>query len=171
MCSTMEEKPERHAPGDIVLYNPSGVCRIEDIREASFGGTTGEYYVLKPVDRDDATVYVPVSNERLTRRMRRLLSPEEAETLLREPTTYPDWIEDSRERSETYMGLLSRGDRAVMIRIIRLLSDHKAEVARLNRKFYASDEKVLAAARRMIGEELAYVLKTTPQAILDRRLG
>ncbi|MBR3289838.1 MAG: hypothetical protein IKI63_03560 [Clostridia bacterium] len=158
----------RYVSGDVILYNPSGVCRIEDVREETFAGTAGEYYVLKPICQEGSTIYIPIENERLTQRMRPLLSPEEAEALLRKTPTRPDWIEDSRERSETYMHLLSQGDRSAMIRIIRLLSDHKAEVTRQNHKFYASDEKVLAAARRMIGEELAYVLHTTPEEALNR---
>lgn len=159
----------RYIAGDVVLYNPSGVCRIEAIREASFGSAAGEYYVLKPLYREDTTIYVPVENERLTRRMRPLLTPAEAETLLTDPPgESPAWIEDSRERAETYTRLLSEGERAAVIRVIRLLTAHKAEVARLNHKFYASDEKVLDAACRMIGEELAYVLNTTPGEVLTR---
>ena len=158
----------RYASGEVILYNPFGVCEIADVREQSFGDMAGEYYVLKPLYREESTIYVPVGNEQLTHKLRPLLSPEEAEALLRKTPTRPDWIEDSRERSETYMHLLSQGDRPAAIGIIRLLSDHKAEVTRQNHKFYASDEKVLAAARRMIGEELAYVLHTTPEEALNR---
>lgn len=161
----------RYIAGDVILYYPSGICEITDVREESFGGTAEEYYVLKPLYREDSTIYVPTDNERLTQKMRPLLSPDEARALLQaEPSGEPVWIEDSRERSETYMRLLTQGDRPAAIGIIRLLTDHKAEVARIGHKFYASDEKVLSAARRMIGEELGYVLKLPQDEILDRLL-
>ena len=161
----------RYASGEVILYNPFGVCKIADVREQSFGDMAGEYYVLKPLYREESTIYVPVGNEQLTHKLRSLLSPDEAQTLLRE-TPPPDivWIEDSRERSDTYMHRISAGDRPAAIGIIRLLTDHKAEVARLGHKFYASDEKVLSAACRMIGEELAYVLDLPQQDVLDRLL-
>ena len=156
------------AKGDIVLYHPSGVCEITDIREERMAGTPADYYILKPIYQGGSTIYVPVDNERLTARMRPLLSPAKVNALMAGKVAGVEWIEDSRERSETYTRCLVEGDRAAAVGAIRLLVRHKAEVAQTNHKFYATDEKVLSAAEKMIGEEFGYVLKPEPRDIIDR---
>lgn len=62
---------------DSVLYGAEGVCRITDICEQDFMGERAMYYVLKPVYGATSTVFVPVNNERLKAKMRRILSAEE----------------------------------------------------------------------------------------------
>ena len=59
---------------DTVLYGQSGVCRIADIAEKDVGGGLRAYYVLQPVFEESATIFVPVGNEALTAKMRRVMS-------------------------------------------------------------------------------------------------
>ena len=63
--------------GQTVLYGTEGVCRITEIQEMKVGKKKSEYYVLKPVYRDGATIYVPMDNATLLNRMRQVLSAEE----------------------------------------------------------------------------------------------
>ena len=62
---------------DTVLYGQSGVCRIADIAEKDVGGGLRAYYVLQPVFEESATIFVPVGNEALTAKMRRVMSEAE----------------------------------------------------------------------------------------------
>ena len=63
--------------GDKVCYGTEGVCSIVRIQEMKVGGAKGKYYVLRPIYRESATVYVPLDNERLIARMRPVLSQQE----------------------------------------------------------------------------------------------
>ena len=68
--------------GETVLYGSEGVCRIAEIQEMKIGRTKAEYYVLKPVYRESATIYVPVDNPTLVARMKHVLSQQEIDRLL-----------------------------------------------------------------------------------------
>ena len=66
-----------------------------------------EYYVLKPIYNDTSTIYVPVHNEKLTGKMRRILSAEEIYRLIRSmPDVDSEWVENEAERKETYKEIL-----------------------------------------------------------------
>lgn len=55
---------------DTVVYGAQGVCRIADITKRDIGGMPMDYYVLKPVYDDNSTLFVPISNDKLTAKMR-----------------------------------------------------------------------------------------------------
>ena len=58
---------------DTIMYGTQGVCKIVDITEKDFMGTKKEYYVLKPMNDAAATVFAPVNNEKIERKMRKIL--------------------------------------------------------------------------------------------------
>ena len=152
-----------YSKGDTILYNPAGVCVISDIREENIIGEDMEYYVLKPVFRGTSTIYVPVDNETLTSRMVSLLSKKEIEKLFEKADSSVKWVEDSKKRVVEYNEILTHNCREDVIQIIRLLKKHKEDVAKTNHKFYATDEKILNTAEKLIGEEIGFVLKMTPE--------
>ena len=97
---------------DTILYGSEGVCTVVDIVERDFGGKAMQYYVLKPVYNNSSTIYVPVHNEALTAKMRRILSKEEIYDIIQAmPGEESMWIEDENERKEKYKEILHRGDR------------------------------------------------------------
>ena len=53
-------------PGQTVLYGTEGICTIEAIETLRIGGKRSKYYVLRPVYRTRATIYVPTDNELLS---------------------------------------------------------------------------------------------------------
>ena len=68
---------------DMVLYGTNGVCKVVDIDERDCGGRMVEYYILKPIYAANSTIFVPVNNEKLTSKMRYVLTKEEIDTKLR----------------------------------------------------------------------------------------
>lgn len=146
--------------GDIISYRTAGVCRVEDIRPESLTGEKKEYYILKPVARNGATVYVPRDNELLCSRMTALLTRTAADTIVKKPQrTEPTWVENAKERQAAFTAIINSGEREEIAGIIRALFRHKKEVAEQGHKFYASDERLLAAAQKAVVGELAYVLE------------
>lgn len=156
--------------GDTILYNPAGVCTIDDIREESIMDEEMEYYILKPVYRSASTIYVPVENGDLTAKMMPLLEEKDIQAIMKKSTSSVTWIEDSKSRIADYMDILAKGQRMDTIQVIRLLLRHKEEVLQSNHKFYATDEKILNLALKLIGEEFGYVLKQDPEEIFPKLL-
>lgn len=67
---------------DTALYGNDGICRIENIIQRNLTDRIVEYYVLKPVYKDNATVYVPTQNEELVKKMKKLLFYDEIMNLI-----------------------------------------------------------------------------------------
>ena len=67
---------------EYVFHESAGVCIISDIRVAPLEGMPSDrnYYVLKPLLDANSVVYLPVDSDRVF--LRRLLTREEAESLL-----------------------------------------------------------------------------------------
>ena len=109
-------------PGQTVLYGTEGICTIEAIETLRIGGKRSKYYVLRPVYRTRATIYVPTDNELLCSRMRPVLSEPEIESLLQSAAGESiSWIDDPNERKQVFAQILSGGDRRRVLHLIRML--------------------------------------------------
>ena len=145
--------------GDRVIYGTEGVCRIERIESLRVGGHAAPYYVLSPIYREGATVYVPLNNERLTERMKRVLSPQELEALLAAAVrNEPLWLDDPNERKHLYSVVLLGGDRQELLRLVQTLYRRREKLTALGKHLRAADEQALRDAERMVNGEFALVL-------------
>ena len=49
--------------GQYVNYTAQGICRVEGIESLKFGdGKARDYYLLRPVNQPESSVYLPVDN-------------------------------------------------------------------------------------------------------------
>lgn len=152
---------------ETVLYGTEGVCRIADIERKNFGGKQMEYYVLRPVYQDSSTIFVPLQNEALLKKMRRILSAEEIVEIIRAmPSEEYLWIEDEAERRETYKGILMDGDRGALVRLIKTLYAHQKKQQAKGKKLHISDERFLKEAEKILYDEFALVLNIKRQQVL-----
>lgn len=152
--------------GELVVYGMNGVCRIAGTEKMKVGGAKAEYYILKPVYRESATVYVPKENEQLLAKMRRVLSAEEIDRVL---GTVPEekvaWIEDPNERRETYAGILASGDRCLIVRMLRTLYLRRQELRSAGKQLRSGDDQLLRDAERLLHDEFALVLHIPQQEV------
>lgn len=151
-----------YSKNDIVVYGRTGVCSIEDIKKKSFS-IKSRYenlcYVLKPLYDESSTVYVPVDNERLTSMMRRVLTKNEIDSMIEKVRADNlEWIDDQRERTETFKHILANGIRKDLLVMIRTLSLHKEHLAQNGKKLCSSDDGILKDAKREVSQEFAYAL-------------
>lgn len=152
---------------DTVLYDTQGVCKIADITEKDFGGRRLAYYVLKPIYDEKSTVFVPVDNQTLTQKMRRILSEEEIRALIRSmPQEEVNWIEDENERKLAYKQVLTQGDRTKLIQTIKALYLHREEQRTQGKKLHVADERFFKEAEKMLYDEFAHVLHIQREEIL-----
>lgn len=158
---------QTYAIQDTILYGANGVCRVVDIEQKEFAGQKMDYYVLQPVYSDQSRIYVPMHNETLTAKMRRVLSAEEVHRLIREiPQGEEGWIEDENQRRETYRTILSKGDPTEVMRVIRSLYQHQQMLKEQGKKLRQADERCFREAEKLLYDEFALVLNIQPEQVL-----
>lgn len=151
---------------DTILYGTDGVCVITEIAKRKFGKTTREYYVLKPVYKDDAVIYVPTDSEKLLGKMRRILSAEEIYRLIRSmPEEGLLWVDDENERKRVYTDVIHSGDRRAMVRMVKALYLHQQSLRKAGRKFHTCDERFMKDAEQILYHEFAHVLHMEPDQV------
>lgn len=145
--------------GECVMYGHSGVCRIDEIVTREFDGKNQDYYLLRPVAHNNATVFVPCDNEKLVSNMRYPISCEEIDILLSELDSCSiDWIEDKKERPAFFKAIMQSGDRKQILRVIRCIWLKKQELLSSNKSLPATDDRILQECERMIYDEFSYSL-------------
>ena len=128
-------------PGQTVLYGTEGICTIEAIETLRIGRKRSKYYVLRPVYRTRATIYVPTDNELLCSRMRPVLSEPEIESLLQSAAGESiSWIDDPNERKQVFAQILSGGDRRRVLHLIRMLYVRRRELQKNGKHLRIADE-------------------------------
>lgn len=156
--------------GQTVLYGTNGVCTIDDITTKSVGKTKIEYYVLKPVCSNTSTLFVPTANEKLVAKIRYILSADEINALLADTQDCDEWIDNKLERNEKFKAIISEGNSAKLIRLIRLIHIHEQEQTAKGKRLHLSDERFLKEAEKMICEEFSMVLKIDRDEVIARIL-
>lgn len=143
-----------------------GICKIEDIRNEKLTKNNALYYILKPIYSPDSTVYLPTDNEALTSKMRYVLTREEVDKLINQINSLEiKWIDDDQKRAETFNKIISDGVHTELLTLIKCLYTKKISLHNTNKKFHAADEKILAAAEKLINEEFAYALDIEPKDV------
>ena len=154
--------------GDTVLYGTDGVCRITDIVSRQIGGQDRKFYVLTPLFRRDAVLYLPVDNEKTVSKLRYVLTREQIMDAIRSmPEADCIWIEHVNTRKDTYQGILRSGDAEKMVQLIKTLYEQRRLLTECGKKLRAADEACLKDAERLLYEEFSYVLDIPKGEVLS----
>lgn len=156
--------------GQTVLYGSNGVCVVDDVTEKRIGKTKMQYYVLKPLCNNTSTLFVPTANQQLVSKMRRILTEDEAEAILRDLPPCGDWNDNKQERSEQFRAIITEGSCVELIRLIRLVRTHGQEQLAGGKRLHITDERFLKEAEKMICEEFSLVLHISRDEVLERIL-
>ncbi|MBQ2568953.1 MAG: CarD family transcriptional regulator [Ruminococcus sp.] len=156
--------------GQTVLYGSNGVCMVDDVTEKRIGKTKIQYYVLKPLCNNTSTLFVPTANQQLVSKMRRILTEDEAEAILRDLPPCGDWNDNKQERSEQFRAIITEGSCVELIRLIRLVRTHEQEQLAGGKRLHISDERFLKEAEKMVCEEFSLVLHISRDEVLERIL-
>ena len=150
-----------------VVYSMIGVCRITDITQQSFGKDIKKYYVLKPVNAENNTIYVPYESD--SARIRPLLTADEAKSIIAAENDSNDSTPFVFDKDEC-MAIIKSGDRRKTLRILRELNKSRKQAAAEKRKFHIAEENVLNTAKKLLCYEFSYVLNVTPDQALKMML-
>jgi CarD family transcriptional regulator len=153
---------------DTVMYQAQGLCKIAEISEKEFEGNRRQYYVLKPLNDDKTTIFIPVDNGTTTAKMYPVSSPEEMlaliQTMLREK---PIWIDDEIVRKVRYQEILSGGNRLELARLAKTLYLRQQAQKNQGKRLHLTDERYLKEAEKILYEEIAHVLNIERGQVLS----
>lgn len=154
---------------DVIVYGTQGVCKIVDTEEKTVGGKTKSYFVLKPVSEQGSTIFVPVDNESVLKKMRRLLTKTEILCLIDTMRSEnAPWIEEENERKELYKNILAKGDHLELIKMIKAIYAHKTRREAEGKRLRMSDERYFKDAEQLLYNEFQYVLELKDKSDLMR---
>lgn len=145
--------------GEYVVCGNKGVCLVEDITTLNISGVdkAREYYILKPLYMAGSTVYVPVdaTNESI----RKILSKDEAEALIKGIPSIPmiTGVNDKLLEQE-YRGCMKSNNCEEWIKIIKTIYLRKQKRIEAGRKVTAVDAKYFRLAEDSLYGELAVAL-------------
>lgn len=154
--------------GEQVLYGIHGLCTITGTEERTVDRKKVVYYVLEPAEQVGSKFYVPMHNPVAVSKMRRMITKEALETLLRSEDVRADaWIPDENARKQRYRELIGSGDRTELIRMVHALHLHRLRQTEAGKRIHMCDENFLRDAEKMLSGEFSAVLQMQPAEVAD----
>ena len=156
--------------GTPVLYGRTGVCRVEAIGPAPFQKHDEQhYYKLRAVfSTSGECIYIPVNT---AMSMRPLINSDEATDYMGRLSQLKPQSLASRNPVDLvshYQGVLASGNPESFLLLIKELYLKEKELAAHHKKLGQVDSRYLKVAERLVCEEFAMVLQTTPESIKKR---
>lgn len=151
--------------GDTIVYGNSGVCRVAEIKTTDLGMGEKTYYVLRTLsEKGSGTIFVPLDSAALCARMHPLLTADGFESTVRAaaPLSGDEWPQDSRARTKRIKEILSSGDRLLLIRLVKTLSDAR----RRGERHTVADDAAMQHAADMLYEEASLLFDLQPGDML-----
>lgn len=155
------------AIGETVIYGHHGVCEITGIQDMEIMDAKRSYYVLRSVFDSSSTYYLPFGDEKVSDKIRKILSVEEIEALIKQmPEEDTIWIENAHERRTLYKQIVVKNDSSEVIRLIRTLHLRQEHLKETGKKLHVADERFFKDAEEALYQEFAFVLDLKPEEVL-----
>lgn len=155
--------------GALVLYDKRGVYKVDSVGPPPVRGTTGDYYKLCAVfSNSNEIIYTPVD---MTSSMRPLIGSGEAVHHLElfsqlEPHVFRSG--KAMELAAHYQSMLASHKVEDCLLLIKEIHVRQREMIRQKKQLGQMDTQYLKLAEKLICEEFAVVLDTTPDSIRER---
>ena len=155
--------------GTLVLYDKRGVYKVESVGAPPVRGTAGDYYKMCAVfSSSNEIIYTPVDGDSS---MRPLISGGEAVNYLElfaqmEPHVFRSG--KPMDLTAHYRDLLASRKVEDCLLLIKEIYAKQREMARQKKRPGQVDAQYLKLAEKLICEEFAVVLNTTPDLIRER---
>lgn len=154
--------------GDVVAYGTTGVCRIDSECEQKAKGIKRKYLVLKPLHQLNSTVYVPMDNENLMGKLKKLLTKEDIDGIISAAADEEtQWITNESERTSKFREIIKSGDRFQLMQMVRVLYKKQRERFAKGKRLHASDEMLFREAERLLFDEFAVVLGISTDQVFE----
>ena len=142
-----------------VIYASNGICTVEDVKQMSFikGEPEKTYYILRPQNDKNSTIYIPQDNQLLISKMRAPISAAEIEKAAKS-TEACEWIEDRKQRSLYYRELFTAPHPVELLSALKAILKKHAELTEAGKKACAIDRDTYENALIHIKNEFTFVL-------------
>lgn len=152
--------------GDVIVYGAQGVCKIDGFQTKQIGKEEFEYYVLKPVYNENATVFVPIDNQALVAKMRSVLTKPQVEELAHKVSQIsPVLVKNDNDKREQYKTILASGDCEKLISLIKTIRFERDERRQNGKKLNMNDEQTLRKAEILLYNEFGFVYGVEPEKV------
>ena len=153
--------------GEYVVYENNGICEIKGITMLKDAGMPDRmYYMMVPLHDKEARLYVAVDSK--VNRLRRVLTKDEAEALIREiPQMDELAIENEKLREKRYQEIIRGSDCRELAKVIKTLYYRRRKRISEGKKNTATDEKYFKIAEKNLFEELAFAIGSEPNLISE----
>lgn len=159
-----------YAVGTSILYGQMGVCQIESIGESPFREEAGRsYYKLRArFSSSGELIYIPVDADRSLRPL--IDSGAAADCLDLLASLTPQVYRTRRPADLTvhYQEMLASCDPRDSLLLLKEINCKKRDLAAHGKKLSQVDVRYLKLAERLVCEELAAALDTTPDLMKGR---
>ena len=154
--------------GDRIIYGSTGVCQIEDIVENELTGVMREYYVMRPVDTNKSTIYVPVDNDKLVSRMREVPSAEKLKAMIQNAKKEQiEWVDNHIRRSELFHEILNEGEIPRILVLFKTLNARSVMLAQENKHLPKTDERIFKECQKLLCSEISAILNVEQNEALN----
>lgn len=152
--------------GEYVVCGNNGICKVTDISTLNMASAPKGrlYYVLKPVYAEASTVYIPVDNHKISIRPA-LTEKETHELIAKIPSLEQIWVENDKQRENTYKEYLTKNSCEDCVRIIKTIYLRKQDRLAKGQKIIGLDERYLRQAEDLLYGELAIALGIEKQGV------
>lgn len=152
---------------DTILYGTHGVCKVIDKNPRSFFGQKHYYYTLKPLYDNVSAIYIPENLEKISNKIRRLLSPNEIYELIKSiPNKKTIDVPDEITRKEVYKNIILNSNRSDLISLIKTIYLRKQEKEADGKKLSTTEQQFMKEAENILYEEFSYVLHIKKDEVL-----
>lgn len=152
--------------GDTVVHAAEGICRIEGVEEKTFDGKTDEYYVLRAVENERSTVYIPVETVRLNPKIRLVLTKAQIQEIIGLiPAQEPLKCENDNARRKRFREILLGGSCAEIAQLISTIRGMKNQIRQSGKKPRVTDERIIRETESSVCGEFAYALGIDPPEV------
>ncbi len=154
--------------GQLIVYGPEGVCRVEAIGPLHMRGIPkdAEYYTLSPLFQG-GQIYAPVDTKVFTRPA---MTREEAEALIAKIPEIPAEVCETanpRLLGEHYQAYLRSSDSMDLVRLLRAIYAKGREAGARGRRLSQVDVRSMERAEKLLHSELAAALDIPPDKVKD----
>ena len=123
-------------------------------------GVKKNYFVLKPINDNDSTIFAPTDNEHVLKELHRLLSKTEINKLIdSKPDEGVAWIINDNDRKEHYRKILASGNHVKLIRMIKSIYAHQKAREAVGKRLHMIDEHFFKDAEQILYNEFQYILE------------
>lgn len=158
--------------GQKVVYGACGACEITAITEKKIGKDTYSYYCLRSLINENNCVFVPINNDSLVSKMQKILNFEELCSLLEASFKEdPLWIDDDKQRKDSFRLILSSGNRMDIIKMTKGISNQEQLRKAAGKKLRSSDEIFFKKAQNYLFGEFSNAINLKQNQVIPLLFG